>query len=123
MNDTEQSMWKGGNEPASFPHLCPFRPSGASAAECIELSGTNYHYNEHGCCGTHRGTVRFVACNSLKRRCIICLQIGRRGAQANAVTDVVTGRCSEHMSGATEMPVRIESERTELVTRTSVPSS
>lgn len=105
MNDVERNMWKGGLEPTSFPHACPYRPDGASKQQCIEVSGGNYHQNAKGCCGAYRGTIRFAPCNSALRRCILCLQIGRRGSQANPVTNIETGTCDEHAGGIQPEPL------------------
>lgn len=91
-----EAQWKGGNEPTSFPHRCPYRPDGIEKAACIAMSGTNIAYNQGGCCGTARGETRFPPCNSTGRRCLVCLQIGRRGERANSVADMATGRCAEH---------------------------
>lgn len=70
-------------------------------AGCIETSGSSIHLNQGGCCGTQRGSVKFPPCNSQARRCIKCLELGRRGGKANAVDDPDTGRCVEHaLNGA-----------------------
>ncbi len=93
-------LWKGGTEPTSFPHLCPYRQPGAEKQVCIDLGGTSYQQNLNGCCGTQRGKQRFLPCNSIVRRCIVCLEKGRRGLKANAVTNVRDGTCDEHAKGA-----------------------
>lgn len=121
MNDIERQMWKGDNEPTSFPHICPFRPDGVVDEQaCIELSGGNHHQNINGCCGTNRNMVRFDPCNSVVRRCIVCLHIGRRGPQANAVRNVATGTCNEHSSNVPTNPphIPLRPVRPEATTRT-----
>ncbi len=100
MNYKEQPMWKGGTAPNTFPHVCPFRVDGADKKACLELSGANYHQNRSGCCGASRGSAYFEPCNSEVRRCIVCIQIGRRGLRANPVTNVAAGTCDEHAQGA-----------------------
>ena len=103
-------MWKGDNEPTTFPHLCPFRPDGVDKQTCIELSGGNQHQNINGCCGASRNQIYFGPCNSIARRCVICLQMGRCGSRANAVTSVAAGTCDEHVS-------RIQSESARIPVR------
>ena len=99
MDELLRAIWTGGKDPGSFPHICPYRLQGAGKAECIELSGTNYHHNRNGCCGTSRASTLFAPCNSSARRCIVCLEIGRRGIAAHAVADTAAGTCEEHAPG------------------------
>lgn len=89
-------MWKGGKTPNAFPHVCPYRLNGVDQKTCVDLSGSNYHQNRNGCCGASRGSAYFEPCNSEMRRCIVCIQLGRRGLKANAVTNVSAGTCDEH---------------------------
>src|SRR5579862_8294158 len=103
MDDLLQATWSGGKEPTSFPHLCPYRIQGMDRKACLELSGGNMQQNMNGCCGTYRSTQKFAPCNSAERRCIVCLEIGRRGLRAHIVTDVATGKCSEHAAAKVEV--------------------
>jgi len=100
MDDVVRSMWKGGTKPTDFPHVCPYSQDGVDKKRCIELSGRNFRQNKDGCCGTQRGSIRFEPCNSEARRCIVCLEMGRPGLKANAVTNVKDGTCDEHATGA-----------------------
>lgn len=106
MDDVTRDMWKGGTEPTSFPHLCPLRQIGTSKDGCIELGGANLERNQQNCCGTFRGSIKFEPCNSSNRRCVVCLEIGRRGIKANVVTNVQAGTCDEHTNGIIAEPVR-----------------
>jgi hypothetical protein len=101
MEDLFRSSWKGGTQPTSFPHLCPYRQSGAEDKQaCIELGGKILRRNQDGCCGTQRGNVKFEPCNSAARRCVKCLELGRFALKANIVTNVLEGTCDEHAKSA-----------------------
>lgn len=102
MDDIVRAMWKGGNGPTTFPHICPYRLEGADEKACIGLSGSSFRVNVDGCCGTFRGTVMFAPCNSVVRRCRVCLEKGRSGLKANAVTNVAEGTCDEHARGQSD---------------------
>lgn len=92
----EANQWRGSVQPSGFPHICPYRQSGMEISDCIETSGRSIPLNQGACCGTQRGAIRFAPCNSQARRCIKCLEVGRRGSKANVVKDPATGRCEEH---------------------------
>ena len=93
---SETRMWAGGIGPSDFPHRCPFRVDGATKDDCVTLSGQSCVANRQGCFGTARAMVKFASCTSEERRCIVCLEKGRIGRQANSVTDYANGVCDEH---------------------------
>ncbi len=95
-------MWKGGSTATSFPHRCPYRQDGVDKKTCEELSGQSFRQNKDGCCGTQRGPAEFPPCNSIARRCTVCLEMGRTGIKAQAVTNVTDGTCDEHKGGIAE---------------------
>ena len=95
--------WKGGTEPESIPHFCPYRVGGMESREaCRKLSGGSLLQNVKGCCGTRRENVVFGPCNSAERRCVVCLQLGRRGEKANVVSNIARHTCDEHAGAAIE---------------------
>lgn len=81
----------GGTSPTSFPHLCPRYAGGASEENCTNLTNT-FQQNKDACCASK--------CNSELRKCVVCLEMGRRGKAAHFVVDPRTGRCDEHRNGA-----------------------
>ncbi len=86
----------GGTTPGSFPHLCPYRPTGASREFCHEIT-SNLQRNMAGCCGT-QDYRNFAPCNSSLRKCIRCLST--LGSKAKTVVDVKRGLCLEHSEEA-----------------------
>ena len=94
--DAIAAMFKGGVEATSNPHVCPLNPEGADPKKCIALSGKNAELNKNNCCGTQRGTLKFGPCNHKHRRCLVCLEMGRKDISANAVDNVEDGTCLEH---------------------------
>jgi len=100
----DAEMWKGSARSDAFPHRCPLNPNGVDRKTCIELSGAGFERNRNSCCGTQRNGIEFPPCNSEERRCIACLEMGRRGAKAGAVTDVERGLCDEHQGKAAPAP-------------------
>lgn len=87
----------GGTAPNEFPHVCPYQPAGAARTFCADMT-SNFQRNKGGCCGTadYRS---FAPCNSVLRKCLVCLLDGK-GANARTVVDVRRGLCAEHKEAA-----------------------
>ncbi|MDB5238166.1 MAG: Chromosome segregation DNA-binding protein [Candidatus Kaiserbacteria bacterium] len=101
------AMWKGSVLRDGVPHRCPFNPAGMNETQCLDTGGANVERNKNGCCGTQRGSVEFEPCSFKARRCVVCLEQGRRGLKANAVVNVERGTCEEHEIPEGKIPVRI----------------